>query len=88
MPPDRRGGAPTPESARHHHRRQSLIKDQHPQPNAAPRHHGRYAHAWREGFGYGFLDALRLAARRTDDPDVWVMLSRLGEEYTLAGGDD
>jgi hypothetical protein len=29
-----------------------------------------------------------LRARRTDDPEVWMMLSRLGEEYTLAGGDD
>jgi hypothetical protein len=35
-PPGEAGGAPTPESAGHHHR-QSLIKDQHPQGNATGR---------------------------------------------------
>jgi hypothetical protein len=53
--------------------------------NSPPRHCAR---AWRKGFGYGFRDALRLAARRTDDPEVWLMLSRFADEYTLAGGDD
>jgi hypothetical protein len=80
-------GEAAPRTARHHH--QSLNKDQHPKPNATPRHTGRYAHAWRQGFCYGAaLDALRPAARPTDDPEVWVILSRLAEEDTLAGGDD
>jgi hypothetical protein len=40
---------------------------------------GRHADAWREGFGYGFRDALRLAAREIDDPAVWLVLDRLAE---------
>lgn len=51
-------------------------------------HTGRYAHAWREGYCYGFLGALRLAARRTDNPDMWVMLSTLADDYELAAGDE
>jgi hypothetical protein len=47
----------------------------------------RYAHAWREGFCYGFRDALRLAAREINDPEVWVVLTRIAESYTLAGSD-
>ena len=75
-PPDwERGGGPTPEAARHH-QRQSLARNQHPQPNAAPRHFGRYARTrrpadlWREGYCYGFLAALRDVARAVDDPEV------------------
>jgi hypothetical protein len=84
-PPDKEGRPPiTTPGASHHHHRQSLTKNQQHKPNAASRH----GTAWREGFGYGFRDALRCAARRTDDPDVWAMLSRLADEYDLAGGDD
>jgi hypothetical protein len=50
--------------------------------------HGRYAQAWRCGFGAGFADALRLAARRIDDPHVWATLSTLADEFELAGCDD
>ena len=45
---------------------------------------GRFVHAWREGFGYGFRDALRLAQRQIDDPAVWVVLDRLADKYELA----
>lgn len=48
---------------------------------------GRYGDVWRQGFGCGFRDALRVAARRVDDPAVWLMLSRLADEYDLAAGD-
>jgi hypothetical protein len=48
---------------------------------------GRFAHAWREGFGYGFRDALRLAQREVDDPAVWLVLDRLADECQLAAGD-
>ncbi len=41
----------------------------------------RGAHLWREGWSYGFVDALRLAARHTDDPQVWMLLSRLAVRY-------
>ena len=86
MPPDERGGAPTPESASHHLRRQSLIEDQHPQRNAPTRQCrgntvGRYASGWRAGFSAGAIDALRLAARRIDDPYVWLVLDELRECY-------
>jgi hypothetical protein len=49
-------------------------------------HPGRRAHAWREGFGYGFRDALRLASRHIDDPHVLAILAELAECYDLAGG--
>lgn len=51
-----------------------------------PRHVGRYACAWRDGFGYGFRDALRLAARRLP-PEAWPLLDRLASQYELAGSD-
>ncbi len=47
---------------------------------------GRYGCAWREGFGYGFRDALRLAARELP-PETWHTLDRLADEYELAGDD-
>ena len=47
----------------------------------------RHADAWREGFAYGFHDALRLAAREIHDPDVWAILDRLADDYELAAGD-
>ena len=85
MPPDRRGGAPTPESARRHHRRQSpLSRDQHPQGIAAPRHLGRYASGWRDGFAAGAADALRCAGRQLP-PETWAILEDLADAYELAG---
>lgn len=87
-PPGEGAAAPLRRTARHHQQRQSTIKDQQLQPNGASRHVGGYAQAWRRGFCNGALDALRCAARRTDDPEVWVMLSRLADEYTLVVGDD
>jgi hypothetical protein len=42
---------------------------------------------WRDGFRRGALDALRLAARGVDDPDVWVVLDELAERYALAEGE-
>jgi hypothetical protein len=67
-----------------HTRRQPTTRARHCRCNPPV---SRYAGAWREGFCYGFRDALRLAARRTDDLEVLVMLSRLAAEYELAGGD-
>jgi hypothetical protein len=49
---------------------------------------GQYGLGWRHGFRSGAADALRLASRRTEDPDVWVMLSTLADAYALAGSDD
>jgi hypothetical protein len=91
-PPDRGGGpGSSPGTADHHHHQsftkaQPLSSDQHLQGNAAPRHLGRYASGWREGFAYGFRDALRLAARRLG-PETWHALDRLADEFELAGGD-
>jgi hypothetical protein len=86
VPPDEgRPSVPEPRAS-HHHRRQSLIKDQHPQGIAAPRHLGRYACGWRDGFGYGFRDALRLAGRRLP-PEYWHIVEALADEFDLAGGD-
>ena len=53
---------------------------------------GRHADAWREGFAYGFRDALRLAQREIHDPAVWLALSRLADRYdhledAATGGD-
>jgi hypothetical protein len=47
----------------------------------------RRAAAWRDGFAYGFRDALRLAQRELDDPHAWVLLDRLADRYDLCGGD-
>jgi hypothetical protein len=44
---------------------------------------GRHSDAWREGFAYGFRDALRLAARELDDPHAWLVLHRLVDRYDL-----
>jgi hypothetical protein len=38
---------------------------------------------FRDGFSRGFRDALRLAAREVDDPDVWAVLDGLADEYGL-----
>lgn len=48
---------------------------------------GRYGTGWREGFTAGAVDALRLAARRIDDPHVWRVLDELASDYDLAGSD-
>lgn len=44
---------------------------------------GRYAHAWRDGFTRGALDALRVAQREIDDPHAWLLLSRLADRYDV-----
>jgi hypothetical protein len=79
-PPNERGGGPTPETASHHQHR-SLTRNQHPQFN----HRAGYGYVWREGFGFGFRDALRLAARLP--PEAWPTLEALASEFALAGGD-
>jgi hypothetical protein len=58
------------------------------QPHSRPagRHLGRYGYAWREGFGYGFRDALRLAGRRLP-PEYWHVVEALADEFDLAAGD-
>lgn len=54
----------------------------------------RGSEMWREGYCYGFLGALTAAAREINSPDVWAVLSRIGENFTLvdtyelAAGDD
>jgi hypothetical protein len=83
-PPDEgRPSVPEPRASRHH-RRQSLIKDQHPQGIAAPRHLGRYASGWRDGFTAGAVDALRCAGRRLP-VETWHIIEDLAEQYELAG---
>ena len=47
---------------------------------------GRQADTYRWGFGRGFRDALRLAARRLP-PEYWPVLDELASDYTLAGSD-
>jgi hypothetical protein len=49
--------------------------------------HRNTGDVWREGFGHGFRDALRLACREVDDPAVWLVLNELAERYALAAGD-
>jgi hypothetical protein len=43
---------------------------------------GLRASGFKEGFKRGALDALRLASREIDDPDVWLVLARLAERYS------
>lgn len=81
-PPEERGGAPTG-SARHHQRQSLAKEDQHPQFNRLGRRCGRHADAWRWGFGCGFRDALRLAARQLP-PETWDTLEALADQYELA----
>jgi hypothetical protein len=50
-------------------------------------HPGRRAYAWREGFGCGFRDALRLASRHINDPHALAILAELAEYYDLAGAE-
>lgn len=91
-PPDReRGDGPISETARHHHHHQTTTRH-HPSSGVFDATTRRpqpacYAAAWRHGFGYGFRDALRLAGRRLG-PEAWHTLSRLADEYDLAGGTD
>lgn len=54
--------------------------------NTQHRQGGRYADAWRHGFGHGFRDALRLAARELP-VETWATLDALAERYELAGAD-
>lgn len=83
--------APSPGGAGHNHphRQPALAKGQNqpPQPSAATRHLGCYPMAWRDGFGCGFRDALRLAGRRLP-PHTWATLEAIASEFDLAGGDD
>jgi len=58
-----------------------------PHSNAQRRQCGQYADAWQRGFGYGFRDALRLAARELP-PETWHTLEALADQYELAGSDD
>jgi hypothetical protein len=51
-----------------------------------PRHICSHSRASREGFGYGFRDALRLAGRRLP-PDTWATLDRLADDYELTTSD-
>lgn len=44
---------------------------------------GRHADTFRWGFGCGFRDALRLAARELP-PETWHTLDKLADEYGLA----
>jgi hypothetical protein len=56
----------------------------------------RGADLWREGYCRGYLAALVDVARAADDPEVWCLVDRVGENFTaptadgygLAGGDD
>lgn len=41
------------------------------------------AHVWRDGFAYGFRDALRLAGRRLP-PEARPIIDALADEYDLA----
>lgn len=45
------------------------------------------AEAFRDGYRRGAADALRLAARRIDDPYIWLVLDELASEYDLVSGD-
>lgn len=87
-------GPPEKERPGAHHfagpiRKSGPHQDHQPKPayNRPHRQCGRYADAWREGFGQGFRDGLRLAGRRLG-PEAWHTLSRLADEYDLAGGSD
>lgn len=97
-PPERDAGRTTPDPA------DTLTKpNNQPKPNAANRQCGRYAagvrrgaELWREGYCRGFLAALVDVARASNDPEVWCLLDRVGENFTLptadgyelVGGDD
>jgi hypothetical protein len=83
MPPEGRGGVPTPGNAHHHQQHQSISRDQYLK-DRPPR---RGSDLFREGFGRGWRDALRCAARCTNDPEVLAMLHQLANEYDLAGSD-
>jgi hypothetical protein len=86
-PPDERGGAPIHESARRHHPNTTR---HHPSGTSHPSGYrppiGRYAAAWRHGFGHGFRDALRIAAQELP-PETWGTRYRLADRYELAGSD-
>ena len=80
MPPDRRGGAPTPESADHHptttrYRFRSNSHSIGHQPAV-----GRYAAGWQHGFTAGALDALRLVGRQLP-PESWAIVEQLADAY-------
>jgi hypothetical protein len=45
------------------------------------------ASGFQEAFRRGAQDALRLAGREINDPDVWAVLDQIAERYELAAGD-
>jgi hypothetical protein len=85
-PPDEKGRPPITTPGARHHQRQPLIKDQHQKGNAAPRHIGRYASGWRDGFRAGAADALRVAGRRLP-VETWHIVEELADQYELAADD-
>lgn len=69
-------------------KRPSQTHTRHPHGTTAPRHIGRYATGWRNGFKAGAVDALRRAGRwLPPDPDTWAVLEDLADAYRLAGDD-
>jgi hypothetical protein len=85
--PPEGGGAHIPADADHHH---PITARHHPNgtfnANTRRSHIGRYASGWRDGFRAGAADALRLAARLLP-AETWHTLTRLADEYDLAGSD-
>jgi hypothetical protein len=47
----------------------------------------RYGAVWKEGFRYGFADAMRLLGRKVDDPALLAAIAELADEFALAGLD-
>jgi hypothetical protein len=99
--PDNRNGPPGGRDGEggHSSPEKPATVEQEPTASSAPQPHDNRAHrqcrrntvgrcagvAWREGFGYGFRDALRLAQRELDDPHAWAVLDRIADQYELAG---
>jgi hypothetical protein len=61
------------------------VDNPNPSRTTPPRGRCWDAESWRYGFGLGFRDALRLAAREIDDPAARAVLDRLADQYYLAG---
>ncbi len=93
-PERERGGGPNPETANHHpkttrhHPDGSFDASTPGRGCVTGRCARRGADLWREGYCYGFLAALRDVARATNDPDVWCVLGRVGENITPPAADD
>lgn len=79
MPAEKeRGGDPTPEAAGHHHHHQPTRHQQHP---GGYLHRSTAGRVFRDGFRRGAQDALRLAQRQFNDPEVWWVLAQLADRY-------